>query len=317
MPPRPSAPCVRVATASEQAAALGLALRALPAENRGPLLDSVGRIQQNRLGALDALVVLLERGAVQAAAWAQPSSGGVAALWPAEWRGRRPRNAPEAEAALIRAAVAVCDACGVTLIQALFENESDPRFAGIEASGFRRIATLEYLGRSLPSSPDSSPDHRTPATGRLRFEPVGDSHYERLKRVVERTYVDSLDCPGLGQARRVDDVLTGYRSTGRYDPRNWLIASDGEADAGVVILAEHPDSDQAELIYMGLVPEARGKGLGRELVSEAIRVAGVLGVDHLMVAVDRENTPAKRVYETAGFVPWTQRVVYVRTEADR
>lgn len=214
---------------------------------------------------------------------------------------------------MLRVVTDACDAAGVGLIQALLEDEADPRCASLAAAGFRRIATLEYLGRSLPSGSESLRSDGA----ELRFESLSEAGYERLKRVVQQTYEESLDCPGLGEARRLDDVLTGYRATGSYDPENWLVAADAQGDVGVLILAEHPASDQAELVYMGLSRRGRGRGLGKALVAEAVRRAAAIGAEHLMVAVDRANTPAKRVYEAAGFVAWTQRLVLVRSAERR
>lgn len=286
--------------------ALALVLRSLAPESRGPLLDAVANAGPHPLGPLDALLVAADGGKVVAATWAQPSPGKAAALWAPEWDGTRPKAAQPTEAALVAAAAEACDAAGVAMTQTLFERADDARIAALLASGYYKIAALQYLGRRVPD------DVRTAEDDLMTFEPYTPRAHNRLKRLLARTYVESLDCPGLEEHRDLDDVLTGYRATGIYDPQRWLLASSAGEDVGVVIVAEHPGTDQAELIYMGLTPEARGRGLGLRLVQRAFCEAAAMGVDQLMVAVDDGNTPARRVYERAGFAPWAKRYVYIR-----
>ncbi len=193
------------------------------------------------------------------------------------------------------------------MAQALFEAPADPRFAALKANGFYRIAELEYLGRAAPPLTE----HDEPEEP-LDFEPYNPAQHERLKRVLKQTYVDSLDCPGLDGVRDLEDVLAGYRATGHHEPGHWFFAVEEGVDLGVLLMADHPDSAQAELVYMGVTPPARGRGLGAKLVQQAIRAAGRMGADHLMVAVDKQNEPARRLYLKAGMAAWARRFVYVR-----
>lgn len=300
-------PLIRVAAEHERHKALELCLRSLAPESRGPLLDAVANIGFHPLGPLDTLLVAVEGEQVVAATWVQPSAGKSAALWPPEWARRRPKDAQITEAALVAKAVQACDAAGVAMTQTLFEVSDDARIASVLAAGYYKIATLQYLGRSIRGA-----DRKANADDLLTFEPYSPREHGRLKRLLTATYIDSLDCPGLETYRDLDDVLTGYRATGIYDPRHWLLASCEGEDVGVVLVAEHPGTDQAELIYMGLTPEARGRGFGRRLVQQAIATAASIGVDQLMVAVDEGNSPARRVYDRAGFAAWAKRYVYVR-----
>jgi mycothiol synthase len=314
-------PLIRVAAEHERRLALELVLRPLPPESRGPLLDAMANAGKHPLGALDALLVAVEGDDLVAATWAQPSPGKAAALWAPEWDRKRPKDAQVAEAALVAAAAQACDAAGVAMTQTLFEVSNDARIASVLAAGYYKIATLQYLGRSIRGAdrkatggPHKAAGDNLAATGgdALTFEPYSPREHTRLKRLLMATYIDSLDCPGLETYRDLDDVLAGYRATGIYDPRHWLMASCEGEDVGVVLVAEHPGTDQAELIYMGLTPQARGRGLGMRLVQQAIAEAAAIGVDQLMVAVDEGNSPARRVYELAGFAVWAKRYVYVR-----
>lgn len=308
MPTPRHEPLVRVAIEAERRAALELVLRPLPPASRGPLLDSLASGGDHLLGPLDALIVAIDADEVVAAAWGQPSPGRAAALWPPEWLGPRPEDASTVEAKLIIAVNALCDAAAVPMTQALFEIGDDPRIPALESVGYEPIATLDYLGRSIGTVPPAVLAAKSP----LAYAPYDASQRERLKRLLRQTYIDSLDCPGLDELRDLDDVLVGYGTTGRHDPGHWLFVQAGGEDVGVLLLAEHPDADQAELVYMGITPAARGNGYGALIVDHAVTIARQMGVDHLMVAVDRANAPARRVYDRADFAAWARRYVYVR-----
>ena len=76
-------------------------------------------------------------------------------------------------------------------------------------------------------------------------------------------------------------------------------------DVGCLLIADWPQNDQWELIYMGVVPEARGRGYGVAVVRQAQWLAGCAGRQRLVLAVDTANEPAMRVYAAAGFSPGT------------
>ena len=63
---------------------------------------------------------------------------------------------------------------------------------------------------------------------------------------------------------------------------------------------------------MGLVPEFRGRGWGRQIARYAQWTARGAGVERLLVAVDATNRPAEKVYRSAGFEIWERRSVFLR-----
>jgi ribosomal protein S18 acetylase RimI-like enzyme len=63
---------------------------------------------------------------------------------------------------------------------------------------------------------------------------------------------------------------------------------------------------------MGVVPEARGQGLGISIVRHAQYLARAAGRERLVLAVDAANEPAIAVYAAAGFVCWDRRSVFLR-----
>ena len=75
---------------------------------------------------------------------------------------------------------------------------------------------------------------------------------------------------------------------------------------------EHPDQDAVELVYFGIVPEFRGQGLGRRVLSEGVRAAALTGRAVLFLAVDCGNTYANALYNELGFTELARRRVMVR-----
>lgn len=297
---------IGVCRPSSRAAALRLALRSLHASQRGPLIESLGQLANEPLGAFDALVVGERGGRVVAATWVQPQPGKTGSLWAPE--SDSDLSVGDAER-LVRHAAAIADQAGVSMLQLLAESSEPSHAAALRAAGFSDIATLDYLEwRTAQATPTPEPS----ASHELSIRVDGADDLPRLKRLVEETYVDTLDCPSLDGLRDVSDTLAGYRQIGEFDPTLWLRIERNGTDAGVLLLSRHPETKQLELVYMGVTPAARGHGIGRIAVREAQRLARQRGVERLVLAVDAANHPAKRLYREAGFSAWATRVVFVR-----
>jgi len=76
-----------------------------------------------------------------------------------------------------------------------------------------------------------------------------------------------------------------------------------------------PESKTIELTYMGIVPEARGRGLGRQVVAKVAEMANQRELETVSLGVDRNNGPAQDIYQSLGFKPffgesvWGRRIV--------
>ncbi|MET1034798.1 MAG: mycothiol synthase [Arthrobacter sp.] len=65
-----------------------------------------------------------------------------------------------------------------------------------------------------------------------------------------------------------------------------------------------------EVYVVGVVPEARGTGLGRALTLAGIAHLRSLGLEAVMLYVDADNTAAVRLYRELGFTRWDVDVMY-------
>ncbi len=171
----------------------------------------------------------------------------------------------------------------------------------LREAGLVRITSLLYMAWEPP--PGQSPPLSAALPPELRLEPFQDisSFWERLSAVVRRTYLASLDCPEVSEVRSVEDTLLGYRLSAKWEPWLWFILRLKEEDIGCLLLADRPEEQSVELVYMGLAPEYRGRGWSKPLIAEAQRQATALGRSHLVLAADVRNWPALCAYEQAGF----------------
>jgi ribosomal protein S18 acetylase RimI-like enzyme len=268
-----------------------------------------------------------EREARAQKACVQGASGPVCGLW-AAYRGRRmvgamrivvqpgktafvdpPRIAPdepaETAAALLAGAVASLPSQGVRLAQSLLEMDHGADAEALKAGGFRHASDLLYLVSLAGAFPESPP------AVNLEFVPYA-SAAERMAYVVEQTYAGSLDCRAIDDVRRVEEVLAGYQGTGKFDPDLWLLARHEGSDVGCLLLAPDASGAAWELVYLGVVPEARLRGFGTGMVRHAQWLAKQAGCRRMRLAVDAANEPAIRVYSAAGFTAWERMCVFLR-----
>jgi len=198
---------------------------------------------------------------------------------------------------------------GVQVAHALLEKADRSDDAVLRSVGFTPLATLFYLVSQEGDFP------RMPPEGTLDFLPYGPSDQPRLVSLVEATYRGSLDCPALDGLRTMEDILAGYQGTGSFAPERWLIVRSGGEDVGCLLLTDHPHDENWELVYMGLVPSARGRSWGREIVRYAQWLTAQARRPRLVVAVDSANRPALAMYAAEGFRAWDRRRVYVKVLA--
>lgn len=301
LPPDDRPAVIGPAPATERAEALALVLSDWAADQRTVQLDRL-RIEPERFAAL---VEARVDGVRRAAAWAELRSGRSAVLWPPRTSG------PISEAALVELVeVATCRAfaAGAAVAQALVPPVDRATPGRLTAAGYARLTDLSY--QFADALPDPGP---RPAA--LQWRPVDDADRGRLAAVIERTYVGSHDCAELDGLRTAADALDEYAAEGTVAERGWWLASVAEADAGCLLLRDHGALDLVEIVYLGLVPEVRGRGLSHELLAQAWRGARAWGRRRAMAVVDVANAPALRLYAATGFAEVDRRQVYWRRAA--
>lgn len=206
---------------------------------------------------------------------------------------------------LVAAAVTELAAADCRLAQALLL-PAEPRARDLEANGFVRITEMIRMERDCSSRLDA-PNN---ASG-LEFVSFGPTTQRAFEEVIEQTYSGSHDCPELDAVRNVTEALASYKVPDLFQPELWQLARHGGRWVGCVLLANSPDESRCELQYMGVVPHARGRQLGRILCARALFDAHRVGACKLSLSVDSRNHPAINQYNSMGFVEIDRRVVYI------
>lgn len=191
------------------------------------------------------------------------------------------------------------------VIQCLLEMQDAKNATAVAGAGFREIAELLYLEWTVAAGGNSLGAMEEPA--RDAWATFGDESRTAFIRLVEQTYVGSLDCPGLTGLRDIDDIIAGHQAAGRFSPHRWQMLMHDDRPAGCILLAENPLQPVLEIAYMGVHPELRGIGLGRVLLSRGLEIAHREAFTRVTLAVDACNAPALRLYHGTGFRPTARR----------
>ena len=243
-----------------------------------------------------AVFVARDAGWVGGAVLAQALPGALGVAWP-------PRaESPGAADALVRAACDWLRRRGVKVCQAFASAAQLPDADALTRNGFRRVTQLVSMRREVEPLPAA------PTTGGLAFRPASPLAAE-FRDALLTTHDGTLDCPELNGERSADELLAGL--TEPAPDTAWYLASEagGERAVGVVILATGPG--EVELSYLGVVPAARGRGVGGELVQFALSEAAAEGAVAVAVSADARNEPALRIYRRLGFTETERREVFL------
>jgi ribosomal-protein-alanine N-acetyltransferase len=93
----------------------------------------------------------------------------------------------------------------------------------------------------------------------------------------------------------------------------WAAGHDDRPDG--FILVRHV-ADEAEIMTIAVDPIARGKGLGRVLLTHAVEELRKIGVASLFLEVGVRNVPAIGLYRMMGFVACGKRKGYYEENAE-
>lgn len=281
------------------------------------ILDEITQGQGSRLW-----VAQLEDGSIGEVAQVVPSSGRTAGVYLAPvGAGRASRGAQRQRVAVIRAA---CDAIArgeygeTVLAQGLLEPAEVEAAGAYLDAGFEKLAELAYLRRDISRfARYERPDWGGASAGAgIRVTRMSelpwDTGQAMLVRAMESSYAGTLDCPALCGMRSVEDVLASHKSVGAFDPSLWWLVTAGGQPAGCMLLSRFPAHDTVELVYLGLGPALRGKGLAAGLLDLALAELQALGEKSLACAVDLNNAPAMTLYKRSRFKEFARRTALIR-----
>lgn len=291
------------ASPADRRRALGQLLTGQPVEH-DPAIEQFLEYTQDQSLDLRELWVARQGAAIVAASLLVPSPGRTAMLFVSPVRSR---GLIQAHAALLEAVCAQQDPASLRLVQSLLDPFQTFESQALIAASFQPLAVLVYMQRAADPMVKIGDD--VDGVRVLHWAP---EHRPLFARAIERSYIDSRDCPALLGVREIDDVLEGHLATGRFDPRLWWLYLHGDDPVGVMLLTEIPQRRSIELVYLGLSPEWRGRGWGRRMMHRGIDAAARRGAASLILAVDEQNAPALSLYRGLGFRPTARKTAMIR-----
>ena len=200
---------------------------------------------------------------------------------------------------------------GIAQIQALLDVDNLSSRMVMLNSPFRQVTTVRHLWLNLHNM---SPTAELPIAG-YTFHPARRFQRSEVEALVEATFIGSLDCPEVDGLRTGSDVVNGFLESKAWDQSlPWWVLCDDHAPIGCALVNTHPKGI-FEFAYMGLIQSVRGRGLGRAVVDFAIRVCRTQGGSMVTTAVDTQNRPAVRIYESLGFAAIRELAVWLPKDA--
>jgi len=235
------------------------------------------------------------------AVWVQPFPGNMAQLW-------RPQGEDAKAQALLQAAREWVETHKIRLCHCVIRPNKPAQAALLSAAGMQRVAPLRYLSASL--------NNRDARASRLTLRPWGELAPTAAQTLIEQVQVESLDSPLVSKALGAAELLQGFHRQSPEADRYWFAVYSSPHDPqpiGVLLMVYRQAQGVVEVLLMGLVPTRRGQGLGRELLQAAFDYTAQTGATRLALTVDATNTPARCLYEKAGFHCYHSEEIYAWT----
>jgi mycothiol synthase len=295
---------VEPARPGELEAAFRLLFQYLPGEERDRRAANAQHLV--RQGELDPAGVLVARGRGALlgamASTTVPGAGGL--VWPPQALAGLDQASVEDE--LVRHAEAFLRRRGAKLAQSLLQPADVRLGAALERNGYRHVTSLWYMRHHLELSAGllRTAEH-------LRYQAYDDGDSELFHQTLLRTYEGTADCPEVNGVRTISEVIEGHRAQGKHNPGRWWLAENAGRPVGVLLLTDMPEWGGWDVSYVGVLPEARRRGVGRELMQKALLEAKAGGAGQLTLSVDNRNGPAWDLYRGLGFEPFDRREVFV------
>lgn len=226
----------------------------------------------------------------------------------------RPDLEPASALSLIEAVVRELGPLGYDAAQVIsYSSEWDQAFA---ASGFQPLRDALTLVASTSSSLASSPSPTESVQGAsesvlCRVPALRDGG---LVKLVAQTYEGAEDTWVSYIGQNADDHFAQLKQQSEPDSF-WFVIRDRDRDAGVMLFGKN-QRDSAVLLYFGLIASARGRGLARRALGEALAIWGQKRVESVLVQVAADNDAAIRAYLSQGFVELRRGTLFVRSVPD-
>jgi len=196
---------------------------------------------------------------------------------------------------------------GADIVEVLLTHPSSTEVQALKTAGFMHLACLIHMSRPLDFPPAQS------HTYELQWNHFHPGDESKLERILTETFIDSLDCPAIRGIRKVEDIIESYKASGTFRPDSWWLPLWKGNNIGCILMNDSIVDEQAALIvYLGVIPRWRRRGLARAMIHHALQYAYQRGMKKISLAADSRNTPAVKLYRQEGFIPIKQQDAFIK-----
>lgn len=231
-------------------------------------------------------------------------------------------NACRADTAMLLEDLVECASPEVEIVQAVITQgdlsaaEQSAYEECFRSAGLSQVAELVQIELntpqlSLPLDSQALTQPIIPLGDGLRLRDANEFHTDEFAAIVELTYTDSLDVPELNGIRSTHHTIEGYAACVSESHLPWWVVINEEQSVGCLLLCPH-QSDLIELVYLGLAPLARGKGLGSRILDFVSHWSAARGATRVVAAVDERNSHALQIYEKAGYQEFSRANAWIK-----
>jgi len=288
----------------ERAMRLAMSAGASATDQQELNLSALKELAKHQALRMDVVYGAWRGGQLVASGLALESPGRTALVFAGPFGATFDPNAPVVH--VLRAMNAHVWLRGSALTQILVEVDDVSAARHAKAADFAYLAELIYLKR-----PTDLGSRAIQGAADLRYFTYTPEREGDFIAALDASYVGSLDCPRLVGLRASADVLLGHRHTGIHDPALWFIANHDDRPIGVLLMSPVVGQDEVEVVYIGVSPSGRGRGIGDNLLGLAADVARRRGFSALTLAVDSTNIHARRLYDRWGFAEAARRRAWI------
>ncbi len=210
---------------------------------------------------------------------------------------------------LVHTACSSQDPHCIRMIQSLVDPDQRLETHALSEGGFTKVACLLYMQRDVRLDVPS-----TAFDTSVELLTWSEQRRPLFAQAILASYENTMDCPALLGLREIDDIIASHMAAGCFVPEWWYVLISDDRPVAVMLMNRVPHRRAIELVYLGITPAWRRKGIGRKLVSFGL-ARGQLHDDvaAMILAVDESNTPAKRLYQQLGFVVNARKLAMIFT----
>ena len=146
------------------------------------------------------------------------------------------------------------------------------------------------------------------AISRVRLQPWNGQSVQGAAEVVAKAYAGHIDSKindhyrtGTGAAAYLQNI-EHYPGSATFHPPASFVAYGADNNPEGIVLSSFIASEVAHIAEICVTPESRGRGLGRELLNQAIAALRLAGAKRISLAVTTANKDAIRLYTKQGFL---------------